>query len=166
MPLSHVPDPNRVVLVGCGSKKKASGVHQAKDLYTSTYFELKRQYAEAVTPSDNIGGVRQAHNWWIVSAEHGVLHPTDEIEPYDTTMEDLTEYEKGRWVEEVKGSLKAALSIYNPELEVVLLAGQEYADLIEIPDYRAGTVRRPLQQCSGIGKQMQWLKEQIREHDR
>lgn len=56
----------------------------ARDLYTSTYFGAKREFAEVVS-----SGARKASGWGILSAEHAVIEPWKEIEPYDTTIDDL-----------------------------------------------------------------------------
>jgi len=57
---------------------------QAKDLYTSTYFQLKRQYATALTT-----WTRDPPGWGILSAKHAFLWPFEPVTPYDHTVEDL-----------------------------------------------------------------------------
>lgn len=101
-----------LVLVGCGKAKRdpddPTDVHLAEvgpgekfgpfwseetgpawlaeDLYNSTYFKTKREFAETVTQWD---GDPDTTPWAILSAEHGVLWPWEVITPYDTTIEDL-----------------------------------------------------------------------------
>lgn len=97
-----------LVLVGCGAKKRDPedpvDLHQAavapgkeirgpsgptgpaweaRDLYTSTYFQLKREFAEVVSTWGGEWG------WSVLSAEHHVLAPWSPVRPYDTTIDDL-----------------------------------------------------------------------------
>jgi hypothetical protein len=64
----------RLALVSC-VKRKASGPRPAKDLYVSPLFRALRTYAE--TSSDT---------WYILSAEHGLLHPETVVAPYERTL--------------------------------------------------------------------------------
>lgn len=77
----------RFVLVGCGDAK-ADEPRQAQDLYTSSYFRCKRRYAEAATQWARTAD-RRANAWAVLSAEHHVLPARLEVEPYDTTLDDL-----------------------------------------------------------------------------
>lgn len=76
-------------MVGCGQKKQDTEEPvPAGELYTSTYFQLKKQYAEArsqpITEENELG-------WAILSAKHDLLFPHIEVEPYNTTVDDLRE---------------------------------------------------------------------------
>lgn len=59
---------------------------RAEDLYTSTYFGVKREFAEIVTAwaRGYDGGP-----WGILSAEHGVVPHWQELKPYDTSIDDI-----------------------------------------------------------------------------
>lgn len=76
-------------MIGCGQQKQDTDEPvPAKDLYTSPYFTCKRRYAEAVSyPGDDAPD--GTTGWTILSAEYDILWPHIEIEPYDTTIEDL-----------------------------------------------------------------------------
>ncbi len=101
-----------LVLVGCGKAKRdptdpvdrhaaadhierMSGQHlrdggwywRAEDLYTSTYFQAKRAFAETVTRWQS--GDPDTTPWAILSAEHALLFPWETVQPYDTTIADL-----------------------------------------------------------------------------
>lgn len=77
------------VLVGCGKQKRDTDEPvEVRDLYTSTYSGLKRRYAEAATQWAREAS-HQRNAWAILSAEHGILLPRIEVEPYETTVEDL-----------------------------------------------------------------------------
>lgn len=75
--------------VGIGPGGERGPAWRAEDLYTSTYFALKRQLAEAVTTW--APGPMEEHGpaWAVLSAEHGVVYPFQDLTPYDTTIEDL-----------------------------------------------------------------------------
>ena len=98
-----------LVLVGCGKAKRDPSdpvdVHEAavgpdeqlgqswqdetgpawraEDLYTSSYFAVKRKFAETVTMW---AAGRDGWPWAILSAEHAVLPPWKPTTPYDTTL--------------------------------------------------------------------------------
>lgn len=156
----------RFVIVGCGAAKR-DGPHgkswPAKDLYTSNYFQLKREYAEA-----------NGDQWMVLSAEHGLVPPTAELRPYETSIDDLDEGELDQLAHEVGMELIewVAWEKGNGTTvdEIVVLAGRKYIDpLREREAFHAGiepTVLFPLQQAdlSGIGEQMAWLKSRSNGH--
>jgi len=99
-----------LVLVGCGKAKRDSTdegdlrlaavapdetwggtegpMWRAEDLYTSTYFGVKRELAELITQwarttESNPGA------WAVLSAEHGVIPHWKPVAPYNTTVDDL-----------------------------------------------------------------------------
>lgn len=142
----------RVAFVGCGaSKADVDEPVPARDLYTSNYFQLKREYAETT-----------CDGWYIVSAEHGVLSPDDEIEPYDTRISDLSDYELGKWSVRTSRSILTRLSFWNVTTTAVLLMGSDYLEHIENSAF--GSVRhveRPFADTSGIGEQMGLLRREL-----
>lgn len=155
-----MPMTETFVIVGCGSAKRDER-SAAKDLYTSTYFGKKREFAEAV-----------GDQWMILSAKHGLISPESEFAPYDTTIDDLHEDELDElafsvgmtlidWIEWERGS-------DSDVRKVIVLAGRKYLDpLRERETFAAGVeplVRFPFQELDlgGIGEQMAWLDERIR----
>ncbi|WP_332843432.1 DUF6884 domain-containing protein [Haloarcula laminariae] len=143
----------RFVLIGCGAAKASEPV-EARDLYTSSYFAVKRQYAEAAVQWAGTAD-RRANAWAILSAEHAVLPPRLEVDPYDTTIEDLrgvpiageptyelpsgerVETELDRWAMRVHSALSswlrrpfAADQEESPCRELVVLAGSDYIDAL------------------------------------
>ena len=147
----------RFVIVGCGAAK-ASETVEARDLYTSSYFAVKRQYAEAAVQWARTAD-RKANTWAILSAEHGVLLPRQEVDPYDTTIDDLrgvpiagesayelpsgdpVETELDRWAMRVHSALGdwlrrpyAADQQESPCRELVVLAGSDYVDALRERD--------------------------------
>lgn len=57
---------------------------RAEDLYTSSYFAAKREFAELVT-----SWASETSGWGILSAEHAMIEPWKQLTPYDTTIDDL-----------------------------------------------------------------------------
>lgn len=116
--LSDIYEQGTFVLIGCGAAKRdptdpadlrqatigpdeegtfrggsfgeTGPAWRAEDLYTSTYFRVKREFAETVTqwlprPYDN------GAPWAILSAEHHILQPFEPVAPYNTTIDDLAD---------------------------------------------------------------------------
>ena len=109
--LSQVFQRGTLVLIGCGAAKRdpedptdlrlavvepgepvrgdagpLGPAWEAQDLYTSSYFAVKRAFAERV------GGVADgvdAPPWAILSAKHGVIEPSRPTCPYETRVDDL-----------------------------------------------------------------------------
>jgi len=69
-----MPTTLRVGIVGCGSAKREHAA-PAKDLYTSSYFALKRQFAE-----------EYCDQWYVFSAKHGLVAPDTVLDPYDASL--------------------------------------------------------------------------------
>lgn len=169
------------VLVGCGAAK-ADESREARNLYTSNYFALKRQLAKAAT---EWAGEHQSSAWAILSAEYGVIPNGLEIDPYDTTVDDLDDDELDAWADRVKSGLTGWLNWPfcsdndprdSPCGRLVVLAGERYIRPLEARDTFRGNVgggpgrSRPGLPCvpefpfrehdfDGIGEQMAWLKE-------
>jgi hypothetical protein len=103
---------HRVVIAQCTNSKR-DGEHPARLLYDeSGYFMKQRHYAEAA-----------ADQWFIQSAEYGLVHPDEEIPNYDTHASDLEDPDA--WAEEIAADLDAAV----PDDAVVeVLGGKAYAD--------------------------------------
>lgn len=61
----------------------------AKDLYTSPYFGAKRDFAEVVTQWAAPHDGTDTAGWAILSAEHAVVEPWQDLQYYDTSVDDL-----------------------------------------------------------------------------
>lgn len=133
-----------IALVGCG-KSKADSARPAKDLYRSGYFSLKRDLAD------------HADQWYILSAEHGLLHPETVIEPYDTEWGELSAAAQHERVEYICNSLKPELT---PATRVIFLAGKTYRQPVIAELTRRGIdadLVEPFTQTTGYQDQMQFL---------
>lgn len=139
----------RIVLVGCG-KEKVSYRTLAENLYTSSYFEKKRQWAVG------FGG-----EWRILSAKHHLLDPHEKIEPYNISIDDLDIHAKWSWGHTVADQLDEYLDDRRVE-EIVVLAGKSYRQYVEdrldeIADDLGIELVYPFEGTSGIGDQIGWL---------
>ncbi|MFD1601008.1 DUF6884 domain-containing protein [Halobellus rarus] len=148
-----------LVLVGCGAAKRDEPT-RAADLYTSTYFAKKREYAETIGDA-----------WLILSAEHGLIAPERVIDPYETSIDDLDDGALDVHAHDVGLSLidwttNEIAKGFDVE-EIVVLAGRRYVDPLRERDaFSAGInppVTFPLQtnDLGGIGEQMSWLAERV-----
>ena len=106
-----------VILIGC-VKRKLSTAASAKDLYVSPLFRKGRTYAESA-------GVP----WFILSAEHGLVAPDDDLEPYDLRLSATSREYRRVWGARVVGTLREALGSLDG-LYVEVHAGSAYADAI------------------------------------
>ncbi|MFU1780203.1 DUF6884 domain-containing protein [Haloarcula japonica] len=144
-------DRTTYALVGCGASKK-DGTHPAKELYDSTYFEKKRDFAEQL-----------ADEWFIISAKYGVLDPDREIADYDVSIDDVP---VDGWIKRVDAYLRNEVD-FQPEDEVYVLLGKKYLEaeddngesLRDRLDSYDVQVRYPFDETSGIGEQNQWLNK-------
>ena len=142
-------DPFHGVLVGCGDAKLDKPA-EARELYTSNYFQLKRRYAE-----------RYGDLWYVVSAEHGLLAPDTTVEPYDTSLDALSPSERREWMRNVAEGLHD-VHLENDVDSWTVLAGGGYlraldsiTSAVEIIDSYAPTASMQL------FERMQWLSAEI-----
>lgn len=134
----------RVALVSC-VKSKLSHPAPAKDLYVSPLFKGLRAYAEEV-----------ADAWYILSAEHGLLHPDTVIAPYERTLNKMGAAERQKWADYVLGKLGAIVPL---KAEIVILAGERYREhLVPYFESRGHSVSIPLLGMP-FGRQLQWLSD-------
>jgi len=147
----------RVALVGCGaSKVDTDAPVPAANLYDSNYFKLKREYARQTCDA-----------WVIISAEHGVLSPDEEIEPYQASLDPSSEdyigdYEAGKWSVRTSRSISTMFSFWNLNTTAVLLMGSNYLEHIEDPAF--SSIRHteyPFEDTTGMGDQMGMLRKEI-----
>ena len=132
-----------IVLISCVSKK-LDKKSTAENLYISSLFKKNLTYAKSLSPSEI----------FILSAEHGLLKLTDEIEPYDKTLNNMRSNEIKEWSKKVVNQLKTLTDLKNDEF--TFLAGEKYRKFL-IPEL--SNVKIPMKGLK-IGKQLQWLTKQ------
>lgn len=133
-----------VALVAC-AKSKGPTPAPARYLYTSPHFRASAAYAERV-----------ADRWFILSAQHGLLHPDQQVAPYERTLNRMPVAERAAWAMEVLNTLQATLG---SPTHLVVLAGTAYRERLLGPLRDAGcSISVPM---AGLrfGEQLQWLKE-------
>lgn len=133
----------RAVLVACVAQKKNQPA-PAADLYMSDWFQKAKAYVCA-----------SQDQWFILSAEHGLVLPSAIIHPYDRTLSKMTASERWVWARRAADQITSTL----PEvLELEVLAGRFYRDgLIPLLQDHCPTIRVPMEGM-GIGQQKRWLK--------
>lgn len=130
----------KIVLISCVSKKLD---HKAKaeDLYESSLFKKNLAYARSL----------KADDIYILSAKHHVLKLTDEIEPYNVTLNNMKSKERKEWSTCVLNELKKVSDLGNDTF--IFLAGVKYRQylLSSITHYEI-----PME-GKKIGEQLHWL---------
>lgn len=133
-------------LVSCVSKKLERPT-EAQDLYISAWFKKAKAYVEQAGSA-----------WYILSAKHGLLDPTEVISPYDKTLRSLPKGERREWARGVLQSLENKLSRGDT---VIFLAGITYREFLTEPLQQIGVkVVIPMKGLA-IGKQNQWLLRKL-----
>lgn len=130
----------KIVLISCVSKKLAYKA-RAEDLYVSPLFVGNLRFAKGLIP-DAI---------FILSAKYGLLELGEEIEPYDTTLNNMPSTQVRAWGEKVLEQMKRKVDLMSDHF--IFLAGEKYRKHLvsHLASYEI-----PLQGMP-IGKQLQFL---------
>ena len=132
-----------IVLISCVSKKLEKK-STAENIYTSTLFKKNLTYAKSLKPNEI----------YILSAKHGLLKLTDEIEPYDKTLNNMRSKDIKEWSKTVVNQLKTVADLENDEF--TFLAGEKYRKFLT---QELSKVKIPMKGLK-IGQQLQWLTKQ------
>lgn len=131
----------KVGLISCVSMKQNREA-DASELYISPLFKNSKQYAK-----------ERLDKFFILSAKHGLLKPTDKIHPYDMTLNTMHKEERIAWAEDV---FKKLIKVVSKKDEIVFLAGENYREFLEKKiKERGNKTACPLYKMS-IGEQLQW----------
>jgi len=123
--------------------QKAAVPTQAAALYVSDWFKKARYYVEATGAP-----------WFILSAEHGLVHPESVISPYEKTLNQMGIAERRAWANKVVTQMQTQLP---PCDEIVVFAGARYREfLMDYLQRRAKQVVVPLEGLR-IGEQLSWF---------
>ena len=137
------PAPITFVLISC-SKTKLSRPAIARELYTGQLFKKAVAWAE-----------RHNYQWFVVSALHGLLTPTQEVQPYDFTIKELRKREREGWAHQTVASQLTRYA--SPGSRAYLIMPEIYRRYIQTELSReAITYENPVEGL-GIGQQMKWL---------
>lgn len=129
-------------MISCVSAKLSRRA-RVRDIYISTLFKLNLKYAEQLRP-DEI---------YVLSAKHGLLSLTDEISPYNLTLNEMTAPEVKAWATDVLRQLRRVSEIDNTKY--IFLAGSRYRKYL-LPALKDYVI--PLEGLR-IGEQLSKLKE-------
>lgn len=145
--------PTSLSLVGCGKTKRDEAA-AAKRLYTSGYFSLKWAAAE------------ESDHQRILSAEHGVVHPMTELEPYEASLNPRHDSYVGdagvvEWIDAVTDSLAELIASLEVDQVEVLACGNYAEPLRKLQEMGIGEVdvEYTLEGFDGMGDQMHYLSE-------
>lgn len=136
-----------IYLVACVSQKLDRRA-RAADLYRSDWFRKARTFVE-----------EQDARWFILSAAHGLVKPSQRLDPYNVTLNSLTAAERRLWGEKTVRQLRRAIGARYAG-PIVFLAGRLYREpLLAFASDRAAIPMLGM----GIGQQKAWLAAQIAE---
>lgn len=144
------PSMREVGLVSCVKSKRAEAA-VPKDLYTSSYFQKMRAYAE-----------REHDDWWILSAKHGLLDPAGEpIEPYDETLTGASVHRKREWARQVRAQLAEA-GLLTDSTHLVIHAGASYYEelLPLLEESAVAEITIPTEGLA-IGQTLAWYNDRL-----
>lgn len=100
-------------LVAC-ARTKLSHAAAARDLYRSRWFQLARTIVE-----------QRAERWAILSAKHGLLMPSEVIEPYDETLGTKSRAERKHWATAVSALVPP---LVGNERQYAIWGGADYSE--------------------------------------
>lgn len=130
-----------IVLISCGKSKRSERC-QAQHLYIGDLFQKSLAYARRIG-ADAI---------FILSAKHGLLELTQEIAPYEITLNGMPALEAARWADTVLERLRSHSDFTTDRF--VLLAGMVYRSRL-VPHLT--NVELPLHGLR-FGEQLKFLK--------
>ncbi|WP_284640786.1 DUF6884 domain-containing protein [Paenibacillus silviterrae] len=138
----------RIAFVSC-SKKKKSYPCEAASLYAeSQLFKFASSFCNT-----------HYDKWFILSAKHGVVAPSDILEPYDQTLKSTSISNKKKWAHKVLLQIQQQFSSNSPVF--YFHASDDYVKyLIPLLEDAGYQCVRPLKGL-GIGKQQHWYKEAL-----
>lgn len=134
--------PGTVYLVSCVAAKGPERT-EARCLYISDWFRKARAHVE-----------QAGADWFILSAEHGLVHPTTIIAPYERTLNTMGVEERRAWARRVVGQMKTCI----PRAQrIVVFAGARYREfLMDHLRSICSDVQVPMEGLR-IGEQLGWL---------
>lgn len=102
-----------IALISCGKSKRSESA-PAHQLYTGALFQKSLAYARHI----------KADAIYILSAHYGLLELTQEIAPYEKTLNGMSSSDAARWGEAVVAQLQTRTNLLTDRF--VVLAGAAY----------------------------------------
>jgi len=134
----------KIGFVSC-TKSKTEYACTAEELYSpSTLFTYASAYCR-----------ENYDKWFILSAKHGVLSPTDFLSPYEQTLNGAKKEIRQKWAKEVVTQIYEYTKL---EDELFFHTPANYCEfIIPLLEQKGYLIRRPLKGLP-IGKQLGWYK--------
>ncbi len=104
-----------IALVAC-SKSKMITRAPASMLYQGQLFQAAKSYIKTV-----------GRQWFILSAQHGLVHPSQTLEPYNFSLYQMTKPERVGWAGKVIGQMEDR-GLDPESIQWELLAGRMYRE--------------------------------------
>jgi len=142
----------RIGLVAC-CKTKLRQATIAERLYSSDLFQKAASYCR-----------RHYHRWFILSALHGLVCPSQILEPYEFTLVGASKDRRSAWAEKVFQQLSGR-DLLNGLVHYYVHAGQDYAEFLVPKLQECCPVDLPMQGL-GIGRQLAFYCSQVGNKDR
>ena len=140
-----------IAIIGCTSKKKGYTCEAIEMYQASPFFCKELKYARDALNASEI---------YILSAEHHLIHESKLLKPYNTTLVGMPKAKRVSWAKIVLSQIYEA---FDPRKErLYFLCGKKYYEFLE-----PGLIKKnyqyeiPLRGIGGIGRQLQWLDQQI-----
>jgi len=130
-----------IALISCGKSKRRESA-PAHQLYTGTLFQKSLAYARHI----------KADEIYILSALHGLLELTQEIAPYEKTLNRISSDDVARWGDAVMTQLRSRTNLTTDRF--IVLAGVAYRSRL-VPHLT--NVELPLDGLR-FGEQLKFLK--------
>ena len=137
-----------IIIISCG-KRKLEGRAKAKDLYIGSLYHQKLEYVKTLYPN---------HEFYIISAKHGLIHQDVVISSYDRVLPSSAEEFK-EWTDLVNNQLQ----VFDSKEEVLFLGGTRY--YVPVDEYFTGKKYAPLVGKS-LGGGKAYLHKSVIEHHR
>ena len=141
-----LPAPD-LVLISCVSTKKEEPA-LAKDLYISDLFHKERAYAE-----------RSGVPWYILSGQHGLVHPEHRLAPYDCYLSKKPVAYRRAWGAQVVASIEEAEGPLQGKIIEIHAAIPYIAAIKSGLQSRGAIVTEPWRGLKGSGEILHWYKE-------
>ena len=137
-----------IIIISCG-KRKLEGRAKAKDIYIGSLYHQKLEYVRTLYPT---------HEFYIISAKHGLIHQDVVISSYDRVLPSSSEEFK-EWTDLVINQLQA----FDSKEEVLFLGGTRY--YVPVDEYFTGKKYAPLVGKS-LGGGKAYLHKSVVSHHR
>ena len=116
-----------IIIISCG-KRKLEGKAKAKDIYIGSLYHQKLEYVRTLYPK---------HEFYIISAKHGLIHQDVVISSYDRVLPSSTE-DYQDWLDLVTKQLQD----FDSKEEVLFLGEARY--YVPVDEYFIGKKYAPL----------------------